>query len=118
MERENINNFKCVNNFNTPDRLLVNTNNSGQYLNTKATLHQGPIYKWGKNYSTSTINNTKNSVINTTLLESLTCKSLVIWGNNLSSGVGLGRYSKQVSEMIKIPPFQYSIMVGLLLSDG
>jgi len=32
--------------------------------------------------------------------------------------VGIGRHTKQEREMIKLPPFQYSVIVGLLLSDG
>jgi hypothetical protein len=43
---------------------------------------------------------------------------LVIWGENLSSGIGWGRLTKQESNMIVIPPYQYSIIVGLILSDG
>ena len=43
---------------------------------------------------------------------------LVVWGTNLSSSVGLGKFSKQVSNIIKIPPFHISVIVGLLLSDG
>ena len=44
--------------------------------------------------------------------------SLVVWGQNLTSTVGTGRFTKQVSEMIKLPPHQYSVIVGLILSDG
>jgi hypothetical protein len=32
--------------------------------------------------------------------------------------VGAGRFTKQVSDMIKLPLYQYSVIVGLLLSDG
>ena len=44
--------------------------------------------------------------------------SLVVWGTNLTSSVGSGRFSKQVSNMVKLPPHEYSIVIGLLLSDG
>lgn len=44
--------------------------------------------------------------------------SLVIWGTNLSSSVGIGRITKQESNMIKLPSYQKSVIVGLLLSDG
>ena len=37
---------------------------------------------------------------------------------NLTSGVGWGRHTKQERNMIAIPPYQYSVIVGLLLSDG
>lgn len=43
---------------------------------------------------------------------------IVIWGQNISSSVGLGRFTKQVSNMIRIPDFQQSVITGLLLSDG
>jgi len=45
-------------------------------------------------------------------------KALVVWGTNLESTVGSGRFTKLVSNMIKIAPYQYSVIVGLLLSDG
>jgi hypothetical protein len=44
--------------------------------------------------------------------------SLVILGTNLTSQVGTGRFTKQVSEMIKLPPYQNSVIVGLILSDA
>ena len=44
--------------------------------------------------------------------------SLVVWGTNLTSQVGKGKFTKQVSGMIKLPPYQKSIVIGLLLSDG
>lgn len=43
---------------------------------------------------------------------------MVLWGNNLGSTVGYGIFTKEVRNMIKIPPFQYSIIIGLILSDG
>jgi hypothetical protein len=45
-------------------------------------------------------------------------KALIIWGTNLTSSVGYGRYTKQVSNIIILAPYQYSVIVGLLLSDG
>jgi len=32
--------------------------------------------------------------------------------------VGKGRFTKQISGMIKIPPYQFSVIIGLLLFDG
>lgn len=43
---------------------------------------------------------------------------IVVWGQNLSSSVGLGRFTKQVSNMIQIPAYQQSVITGLMLSDG
>lgn len=44
--------------------------------------------------------------------------SLVVWGTNLRSLVGTEKFTKQVSNMIKLPVYQKSIIIGLLLSDG
>lgn len=44
--------------------------------------------------------------------------SLVVWGTNLTSQVGTGRFIKQVSNMIALPSYQKSVIIGLLLSDG
>ena len=48
----------------------------------------------------------------------LTNIKLVVWGSNLQSSVGLGRFTKQVSQMIELPSDKLSIIVGLILSDG
>jgi len=45
-------------------------------------------------------------------------KALVAFGSNLISLVGCGRFTKQVSNMIVLAPNQYSVVIGLLLSDG
>lgn len=47
-----------------------------------------------------------------------TCTDLVIWGTLLGSTVNYGRFTKLVREMIVLPPYLESIVVGLLLSDG
>lgn len=46
------------------------------------------------------------------------CKDLVLWGKDLGSSVGSGRLTKIERNMIKLAPTPYSIIVGLLLSDG
>jgi len=38
--------------------------------------------------------------------------------SKLPSGVGLGRIARQISDLITLPPFQKSVLVGLILSDG
>lgn len=43
---------------------------------------------------------------------------IVIWGSNLESGLGVGRITKQIAAMYALPPLQYSVIVGLLLSDA
>ena len=43
---------------------------------------------------------------------------LVVWGTNLTSLVGCGRLTKLESNMIKLPNYQNSVIIGLLLSDG
>lgn len=44
--------------------------------------------------------------------------NLVVWGTNLSSLVGFGRLTRQESNMVELPPYQFSVIIGLLLSDG
>ena len=44
-------------------------------------------------------------------------KYVVVWGSNLQSLVGTGKFTKQVSNMIVLAPYQYSVVIGLLLSD-
>ncbi|KAG0122693.1 LAGLIDADG endonuclease, partial [Tuber indicum] len=39
-------------------------------------------------------------------------------GSNLASTVGYGKFTKQTREMIKLPPYQKSVIIGLILSDG
>jgi len=41
---------------------------------------------------------------------------LVVWGINLTSTIGTGRFTKQVSGMIKLAPYQMSVIIGLLLA--
>ena len=43
---------------------------------------------------------------------------IVVWGSNLSSTVGTGRLTKIVKNMILLPPYQKSVIIGILLSDG
>lgn len=45
-------------------------------------------------------------------------KGIVVWGTNLSSRVGRGRITNQESNNVKLPPYHYSVVIGLLLSDG
>jgi len=59
-----------------------------------------------RQFSTRVKANTNNSL------------SLVVWGTNLTSTVGVGRFSKQVRDMIQLPPYQKSVIIGLILSDG
>lgn len=46
------------------------------------------------------------------------CKSLVPYGTNLGSTINIGRLSKTIRELTFLPPNLYSIIVGMLLSDG
>ena len=44
--------------------------------------------------------------------------ALVAWGRNLGSTVGEGKFTKKIKDMVTLPPFYKSVVVGLLLSDG
>lgn len=43
---------------------------------------------------------------------------IVVWGSNLGSTVGTGRLTKIVKNMIILPLYQKSVIIGILLSDG
>lgn len=45
-------------------------------------------------------------------------KDIVVWGCNLSSTAGAGRFTKIVRNMFVLPPYHKSVVVGILLSDG
>ena len=44
--------------------------------------------------------------------------SLTLWGSNLQYNLGFSKFSKTVSNLVVLPPYQYSVIVGLLLSDA
>ena len=48
------------------------------------------------------------------LQQTLGGTSLVIWGKDLPSSVGLGRFTKQVNNMIKLPTYKKNVIIGLL----
>lgn len=88
------------------------------YINDAITLHEEP------SSASSSIQNTplkpfglakreystlSNSSKNTT--------SVVLWGSNLSSTLGL-RFSDKLRNRVFLPPFINSIVIGLLLGDG
>jgi len=79
-------------------------------INTYALLKKTSI----KHFSSKSTNNNLSLAAN----EIKQATSLVVWGTNLTSTVGIGRFTKQVRDMIKLPAFQKSVMVGLILSDG
>ena len=43
--------------------------------------------------------------------------SLVVWGTNLTSTVGT-KFTRTQLAMVQLPPYQLSVIIGLLLSDG
>jgi hypothetical protein len=45
------------------------------------------------------------------------CTSLVLWGSNLGLTLGIN-YGSKVRAMVQFPPFQKSVIVGLVLGDG
>lgn len=51
-------------------------------------------------------------------LNSSTCLALEVWGKILPSSLGIRNISKEERDMIKLPSFQHSVTIGLLLSDG
>lgn len=63
-------------------------------------------------------NNSKPEVNKNPYPTDLPESRIVVWGQNISSSVGLGRFTTQVSNMIEIPAYQQSVITGLMLSDG
>ena len=59
-----------------------------------------------------------NRGYNTSRPKALPETRLVVWGQNPTSSVGLGRFTKQISNMIRIPAYLQSVITGLMLSDG
>lgn len=47
-----------------------------------------------------------------------TSTAIVVWGSNLGLTAGWTMYSKVLRNMISLPNYQYSVAIGLLLSDG
>lgn len=45
------------------------------------------------------------------------CSSIVLWGSNLSSTLGL-RFSDRLRNIVSLPSYIKSVVVGLLLGDG
>lgn len=46
------------------------------------------------------------------------CKDLVVWGTNLEYTFNLPKFNKMLRYSINIPAFQYSVIIGLILSDA
>lgn len=65
---------------------------------------------YSKKYSTKS-----NLYSNTNKLDN---KDVVVWGTNLCSTAGTGRLTNIVKNMIALPYYQKSVIVGILLSDG
>lgn len=79
-------------------------------INSNALLKKTYI----KQFSSKIINNYLSLPTN----ERKQVSSLVVWGTNLTSTVGMGRFTKQVRDTIQLPKFQKSVIIGLILSDG
>lgn len=104
---------KVVGKFKEVENLKIQLQNGQNKLGSKLGNSLSNLSK-NRTFSTSSVLQGKiKSSIPTS-----TCTDLVVWGKNLPSGVGWGRHTKQERNMITIPPYQYSVIVGLLLSDG
>jgi hypothetical protein len=74
------------------------------------------LYNKSTKYFYSTYYSNTNNNVNKNNTSS--CTSLVVWGNNMGSGVSYGRISTIIQSMFLFTNFQLSVLVGLLLSDG
>jgi hypothetical protein len=57
----------------------------------------------------------KNFTVSTTFKKNT---ALVIWGNNLSSSLGIPKLRKLVRKTVVFTPFYVGVLLGLLISDG
>ena len=63
-------------------------------------------------------NNKLNSYFLTGLVDASKKRiSIVVFGTNLTSTVAL-KFTRKQLEMVQLAPYQYSVVIGLLLSDG
>jgi hypothetical protein len=46
------------------------------------------------------------------------CTSLVVYGSNLGSTLGIGIFPTNISNLIYLTPISYSVVVSILFSDG
>ena len=63
-------------------------------------------------------NNKNNSSVQIVPIYNVaTTTSIVVFGTNLTSTVG-NKFTRTQLAMVKLPPFQYAVLIGLILSDG
>lgn len=75
------------------------------------------------NYFNKTFTTTANNIINirqelNNKINLKSCKNLVVYGSNLGSTLGIKRNPNDIKNLIFLTPTAYSIIVGLILSDG
>ena len=73
---------------------------------------------WAKNLSIIILNNTRFLSSQVYKDYNSNSRSLVIYGSNLGSTLGMTRFLKNLRNLIYLPSWNYSIIVGHLLSDG
>jgi len=108
------NKYKVVGKFKAIENLNIQLQNRQNMLGGNLCNNLLPNLSKKRNFSTSSILQGKRKSSKSTS----SCTDLVVWGKTLPSGLGWGILTKQERNMIGIPPYQYSVIVGLLLSDG
>jgi F-type H+-transporting ATPase subunit a len=86
------------------DALFLHSEEPSSALSSNKNLPLKPFGLSKREYSTLS-SSSKNST------------SVVLWGSNLYSTLGL-RFSDKLRNIFALPPYVYSIIVGLILSDG
>lgn len=79
--------------------------------------------KFVRSYFNKTFTTTANNIFNirqelNNKINLKSCKSLVVYFTNLGSTLGIKRYPNDIKNLIFLTPTAYSIIVGLILSDG
>jgi len=90
-----------------------------EYYTPSMQIYFSPKSYFSSTYKTATSKyffQSRNSSKSTTGL-TYKNKSLIVWGQNLPSTVG-EKFTRKELEMVKLPSYQYSVVIGLILSDG
>ena len=81
---------------------------------TKSTSKNNTNYKIYKNNK----KNQNNKKIKQNDNPERTCKDIVVWGSNLGLTIGLPVFNTIIRNMVKLPYYQLSVIIGILLSDA
>lgn len=84
-----------------------------------ASFNKSKKYKNLRQKSTKiTLKSQNFKLVNKNPLFKNNTKDIIVWGTNLTSSIGKPQFTKIISKTIELPHFQFSVLIGLILSDG